>query len=145
MLAGPPLELQLHDRERKDGICQNAYGVAKLDLYPFYAFALKEMEYELTVEPLNLDPANWKLPGNQIINLFDKNNHADTSHTLGAAEKSKGANKPVGDVPPKGGEKNENKKNKEAVPPAPKVVKPHPEGRYQGLLLRYYNCFLLDN
>ncbi|GAV08692.1 hypothetical protein RvY_18349 [Ramazzottius varieornatus] len=126
-LTGPPLEMQLHDRERGDGLCPNVYGLAKLDLYPFYAFALKEMEYLLPVEALNLHPAKWKVAEKPAINLMKK----DGAEAYHGADNGKGANKamPAAKTPDTTGSRKN--KGKEELPPTPKKVTPHAEGRYQ--------------
>lgn len=107
--------------------------MAKLDLYPFYAFALQEMEYLLAVEPLNLHPANWKVPEKPLINLLKK----ETAEVNHGAENVKGANKamPTAKTPDTTGSRKN--KGKEELPPTPESVKPHAEGRYQGQFISY--------
>ena len=55
--------MQVHDRDRKDGICpDDSYGLAKIDLYRLYMHNLQEIDYEVPVVPHIAHRANWDCP-----------------------------------------------------------------------------------
>lgn len=123
---GPPFEIQLHDRDRKDGICENPYGVAKLDLYPLFLHNLMEREFEVHVNPSTSHSDRWITPAAQPVQLlkpvipsavFEKKpaKRTDEKSQASSLKSTKDKTKP------------------NIAPPLPRVD-PLPAGSYQGNL-----------
>ncbi|OQV17752.1 hypothetical protein BV898_08209 [Hypsibius exemplaris] len=134
-IVGPPLEFQLHDRDRKDGICENPYGTAKVDLYPLYAHNLKELDYEVQVFPYVSHRFNWVIEKQVLSNMLKPKDPDDPANQVvikDPKEAKKVAQKAMLDkTGTLGGKGLHAGKGKEPPAPVLEPVPSLPSGRYQ--------------